>query len=335
MLFTVINGLKLPAGEWSHLLHHPGRVALLEYRGEEQFTTSLGINLFRHCYAHIVSQFSISSLANIDLSKVIKSLTEHISPSEQATFWLEKIPRNDPGLSLSKCNLRTARFCFEAQNVFDSDPDEGWWTVKTLTLIKEALLIDLEYQEWMHSLPSPWRPRIVRQPSTVRTEESRPRSTFDATPRYVYEDPYVAWASNNCRAARIHLHEVLLHCLSLLIDTHPDTDAAFDAQQTQMQSRSIISEMLSDICASTDFCLGDIDSVGEPPSTEYRMPLRGYLMLWTHWRAYVSAPEESECRLWLRSKLQFISDSMGIHGGRGIMERGKSMPPWDLRFRKS
>lgn len=252
-----------------------------------------------------------------------------MNPTEEANIWLETIPRDDPGLELSKCNLRTARLCHEAQMLFDSNSGDGWWMVKMLMVVKEAILIDLQYQQWTESLPAPWRPRNFRKPGTTSKEELNAENTSKKFPHYVYEDVYVAWASNNCRATRIHLHEVLLHCLSL-IQMHPHAETYFNAEQTRIKSRTIISEMIEDICACTDFCLGDIDSVGDAAATKYRMPLRGYLMVWTHWRAYVSAPDGSECKLWLRSKLEFISNSMGIQAALAVMRR-ISDDPWDMR----
>lgn len=260
----------------------------------------------------------------------MKCIAEHVNPTEETNLWLETIPRDDPSLNLSKCNLRTARLCHEAQVLFDSNSKDEWWIVKMLGVVKEAILIDLQYQQWADTLPTPWRPRIFRKPGTASTDRLNAGGIRNGLPQYVYEDVYVTWASNNFRAARIHLHEVLLHCVSL-IELHPHAGASFLIEETRIQSRMIISEMVSEICASTDFCLGDINSVGDPAPARYRMPLRGYLMIWTHWRAYVSALKGSECKLWLGSKLEFISNVMVVVAARAVMDR-TSGDPWDMRY---
>jgi hypothetical protein len=268
----------------------------------------------------------------LTLWKVGKCIAEHIKPTEEANLWLETIPRDDPGLNLSKCNLRTARLCHEAQMLFDNNSEDAWWILKMIRVVKEAVLIDLQYQLWADSLPTPWRPRIFCKPGKTSADRANAEATSIGIPQYVYEDVYVAWASNNCRAARIHLHEVLLYCVSL-IERHPSTGASSYIEETRIQSRMIISEMISDICASTDFCLGDINSVGDPAPTEYRMPLRGYLMIWPLWRAYVSALKGSDCKLWLGSKLEFISNHMGVVAARAVMDRN-SADPWDMRSKR-
>ena len=253
-----------------------------------------------------------------------KSIAEHIRPTDEANILLGTIPREDPGLKLAKVNLRMAHLCHEAQTLFDSNPENERWMVEMLMVVKEAILIDVQYQQWIESLPVPWRARSFHRPGT---------NSNDAFPQYVYEDVYVAWASNNCRAARIHLHEVLLHCISL-IEKHAHPEIYFDAEETRIQSRAIISEMIEEICACTDFCLGDIDSVGNLAVTNYRMPLHGYLMIWTLWRAYVSVLEDSERSSWLRSKLEFISNGMGNQAALAVLDR-ISDEPWDMRSFRS
>lgn len=53
----MISGFTPSGTAWSPYRHHAGRVSLLELRGKEQFNTSLGINLFRACYGHVVSRY--------------------------------------------------------------------------------------------------------------------------------------------------------------------------------------------------------------------------------------------------------------------------------------
>jgi hypothetical protein len=253
-----------------------------------------------------------------------------MQPTEDAEAWLETFQPIDPGLQLQKTNLRTARLCYAAQELFDSMSQDGSWMVKMLEVMKEAILIDLKYQEWNESVPATWRYREVRRAGNDSYENNSPDMRSSTISRHVYPDLHVAFVSNNYRAARIHLHEIVIRCATL-IEAHPLADT-FDTQETRAHSTSTISEMISEICASTDFCLGDINSTGDPAPTGYRMPLAGYLTMWPHWRAFVSAPEGSECKLWLRSKLEFISNSMGILSARTALARPRKNP-WDLRTR--
>jgi hypothetical protein len=252
-------------------------------------------------------------------------------PYRGCGVWLDTFPRTDPGLKLAATNLRT-RLSHNAQELFDSSSQDEWWMLRTLQLIKEAILIDLEYQARSESLSAPWRHRSFRAATYSSGDGVSPRSLPDAVSPHVYQDIYVAFVSNNYRAARIHLHEIIPRCTTL-IECHPHPLAdSFDSGQTQEQSRAIIAEMISEICASTAFCLGDINSTGQlAPPGRSRMPLGGYLMLWGLFVAYVSTAEGSESIAWLRGKLACISNSMGIRASLSLIER-KRNNPWDLRW---
>jgi hypothetical protein len=261
--------------------------------------------------------------------KTIKSIIEHTNPTEEADIWLDTFPRIDPSLTLARINLRTARLCCDAQQLFDSDTQSKWWIIKILELVKEAVLLDQKYQEWSGSLPASWRHRVVRTSTTSSTGSSDPGTSRGATPQHVYKDIYVAFTSNNCRGARLHLHEILLRCIAL-IESHPLADS-FDSVQIREQSRLVITDMISEICASVPFCLGDINSIGQPPTEgNSRPPLGGYLTLWSLWLAQVSAPEGSETRTWLGGKLEYVSACLGIRAAKTISERNRDNP-WDLR----
>ena len=262
--------------------------------------------------------------------KTVKSIVEHTSPTEDAEVWLDTFPRTDPGLKLAATNLRTARLCHNAQKLFDSSSQDEWWMLRALQLIKEAILIDLEYQAWSESLPALWRHRSFRAATYSSGDGVSPGRLPNAVLPHVYQDIYVAFVSNNYRAARIHLHEIILRCTTLMA-CH-SLAGSFDSGQTQEQSKAIIAEMISEICASTAFCLGDINSTGQLASPGCsRIPLGGYLMLWGLFVAYVSTAEGSGSRAWLRGKLAYISNSMGIRASMSLIER-KRNNPWYLRW---
>jgi len=63
------------------------------------------------------------------------------------------------------------------------------------------------------------------------------------------------------------------------------------------------------------------------------MPLGGYLMTWILWQAYVSAPKGSAPKLWIASKLEFVSNVMEVEAGRIVIDKiDRTLEdPWDLR----
>lgn len=148
-------------------------------------------------------------------------------------------------------------------------------------------------------------------------------------PLHFYHDICVAFDWNTFRTARLRHHEVLLHCITL-IRAHPSNQSlCLDPEITRKESMSVIADMVVDVCSSISFCLGEIDSNGEP-NTKIATPIHGYLAMWPLYIALVSAEDGSETKAWLRAKLEYISDSMGIQLARRLARRER-VDPWDIR----
>jgi hypothetical protein len=242
------------------------------------------------------------------------------------------VGNEDAALELAKCNLPAARLCAEAQVLFDSNTRNEWWILGLLRVVKEAILIDLQYQDWRNSASGLWKYRLLRtasNPASCIWNNMSPTKTQTAL-LYIYHDIWVATVWNWYRSCRMHLHEVLLHCMTLLHSHPPARAQSIDPKETLEQSHSIISDMLSEICASVPFCIGDIDSAGKPAKIERRMPLYGYLLVWPLFVASASAESGSTQDLWIREKLEYVSNVMGIRKARLLATRIKK-EPWNLK----
>ena len=87
--------------------------------------------------------------------------------------------------------------------------------------------------------------------------------------------------------------------------------------------------MVSDICASVPFMLGDIDSGGWPKPEEKRVALGGYLLIWPLQVARWSVDQGSEEETWIIEKLNFIAQKMGIRSARSLALKART-EPWRL-----
>ena len=230
----------------------------------------------------------------------------------------------------AKLNLRVARICADAQVLFDSPVRDEMWMLGLMRVVKESIILDLDYESWSQSTYETWpyhKIRMCSSRSNASDDESSP--TALGAPPHVYHDIWAALVWNQSRSCRIHLHEVLLHCLDLL-HSHPDaSNLSIDPQATRDQSKSTISDLVSDICDSVPFCIGDIDGNGKSRDAAKKIPLAGYLLLWPLYVASISVDYGSPRHLWIREKLGYISRVMGIHKAQLLAMRPKK-EPWDL-----
>ena len=138
------------------------------------------------------------------------------------------------------------------------------------------------------------------------------------------------WTS--CRSKRAHLQEVLLHCLSLL-GCHPTaTDLSPMLKRLGLDenllahSRTIIEDMVSGICATVPFMLGDINPLGEFALEKKRVQLAGYKLMWPLYVARVSAEAGSAKEAWIEGRLRFIDSRMGIRLAGHLANKVKNKP---------
>jgi len=236
------------------------------------------------------------------------------------------VQKQDKSLKSAKRNLRAVRLCAQAQVLFDDSERTEGWILGLFQVCKQAIVLDLEYQEWSDSTVGPWS---CRKLSTSFNMDTLPPMASRNYPCHFYYDIWVAYVWNNHRSFRIHVHEVLLHCITLL-RSHPSSVALpIDLEATCVQSRATISDLVHDICASIPFCLGDINSAGVPAKTERRIPLRGYLLLWPLYVATVSSDTGSAVDVWIREKLGYISNVMGIRRAQTFADQARK-EFWDL-----
>ncbi len=151
----------------------------------------------------------------------------------------------------------------------------------------------------------------------------------------VHHDVYTAYIWTSCRSKRAHLHEVSLNCLSLLgcypgaKDLSSKLNSLELAKNLLTRFRCIIADIVSGICATVPFMLGDIDLAGGFVLEGKRMPFAEFILLWPLHVARASANKASEKEAWIRRRFEFIDSKMGIRYMRLMPDKIKK-EPWNL-----
>lgn len=142
--------------------------------------------------------------------------------------------------------------------------------------LKNEIAIKLDYQDWCEAATGPHGYRRVRRnPHSLGPSAAK----ILHLQQHAYNDIWVAHIWNAFRADRIHLHEVLLHCIDLIC-THTSTAVLpEDLAETRVQPGSLILQMVTDILASTSFSVGSAGSAAPSSATEEVVPLGGYFLL--------------------------------------------------------
>lgn len=172
--------------------------------------------------------------------------------------------------------------------------------MKFASWIESCKALDLELAQWSHNVPDYWLPLIVYSPQG------------ESLITYRRIAMVAIW--NYYRAIRIVLQRFIL-------ELHR-TAASFigtingDAYQDDPEAVSVIHEMITDICRSIPFSLGDVDFRGNPiRSAEGKPQIRafhGYTLLWPLWYVLscgLATPEQTQQ---IRSVLSRVGSALGI-----------------------
>ena len=248
---------------------------------------------------------------------------------EEAGPWTRAFGIGGLPQEIAEISIHTAQTCAEAQSLFDSSERSKEWKRDLLQTVNNAAAIDVLYQGWMDkcSISEIWRYETFYLPPN----EAIPADGMVQ----VHHDVYTAYIWNSCRAKRAHLHEVSLHCLSLLgcypgaRDLSSKLKSLELAENLLTRCKRIIEDMVSDICASVPLMLGDIDSAGKLALEKKRMPLAGFMLLWPLHVARASTNDDSEKEAWIRRRFECIDSEMGIGYGR-LMAKKIKKEPWNL-----
>lgn len=260
---------------------------------------------------------------------MVKCIGSHIRPPEETAQWLELAGENDTGYRLARINIPLANLCADAQALFDSTVRNEDWILGLMHIIKEAIVLDIRFEGWREEAYEVWPYHKLRKGSPLPNASEYAPAIQQTAPPHIYHDIWVAHVWNRYRCCRLHLHEVLLHCLDLL-HSHPATSKlSIDTQTIREQSASTIPDLLSDVCDSVPFCIGDIDSAGNPLDPSKKIALHGHLLIWPLYVISVSVEPDSIRGRWIRENLCYISNVLGFHKAQLLANRVRK-GPWDL-----
>ncbi|KAL9081220.1 MAG: hypothetical protein Q9157_000195 [Trypethelium eluteriae] len=290
-LYELITGEGFMKNFWDS--HHEGRLMILRRPTEHLRYNRPAWNLYRVTHTHLMTG----------------CLLRRKCPPEDAITWLSMGHQN--GL-IEKTNpffIRVIRVLAHTQDVARSWL-EPMRSQKLREIMQHGTDLDRDITNFMRSLPSVWRYTSFPNNGTGTT-----------LPKFihVHEDLFTAGSWNAWRCMRIRLIQVLLAIAELVGEDSRD----FNSQL--MTWRRTLTDLADDVCSTTPFLLGEIDSQGVPRGTPKGVALGGYMLLYPlHIVLAVQELPESYHRF-VESKLTYIAKTMGIEQASIILKASKML----------
>ena len=159
-------------------------------------------------------------------------------------------------------------------------------------------MLDADMIDWTHNVPEDWQPFFIESSSA-----EEPFITYRALPLAV------VW--NYYRAIRIVLQKLMLELRQIRA-------VFFGPAPDDMEALEIIQQMITGVCRSMAYCLGDVDMHGNrmPSNDTSNRPrvraFHGYTLLWPIWYVLscgLATPEQEKL---VRDVLLRVGSALGI-----------------------
>lgn len=164
------------------------------------------------------------------------------------------------------------------------------------------LSVDAELAGWFKRLPPAWAY------TTVAAKPNDSNYTY-ADHYHIYQSLAIAGILNSCRCTRVMIHERILEFFSAG-QTPTSADLALLHSIQREASKTVVSDLVSEICASVPYYFGFHDHQHEPSYTP--KALGGYIIRWPLFIVASTSSAPDSMREWAIAQLQRITYTMGI-----------------------
>lgn len=234
-------------------------------------------------------------------------------PIEPSIDWLYHTPADSFERRYAALNIRLVDLRAENNNVTTQVPRNTDSTVKVIQLLQKAKTLEEDYRQWYNSLPSSSDSAMA----WVDENTDANLATSITHPERVdrYEELGVAYAYNIARSSQILIWTVILRCVAWL--SNP-TDYRIS---TEFRDASrICLELVQDIVSSIPYFFVWDQGTSSVVANKIRsscenVALNGVSATFLMWPLYVAGTSDFATRsqrIFMRGKLAFIAESVGI-----------------------
>ncbi|RDW73766.1 hypothetical protein BP5796_07208 [Coleophoma crateriformis] len=289
--------------------HIDGAVQLVRMRGKKQLRTRVGSALF----------------LVVRTQMIICCLTASKPPVLGTEWWIADAIKDENAQFVAKLCLRVAEMRAELNTTLATSPRTPENFEKVLALMRRAQEMEHDYLAWEEQVPDLWRVK------TVAWVDNVPDGDFakaDVCPGKVdmYDDIFVASCWNLARVSRLFISGIVIRCAAWVcapVDYRTTPEYATAAR--------LGVDMICDIVASIPYHLGwrtdengaltagdltgfacGADNITNPKA------LGGFFVLYPLFSASCSDFATDSQRKWMKGRLSYISDTMGMNQARTL-----------------
>ncbi|CAG8979510.1 hypothetical protein HYALB_00004962 [Hymenoscyphus albidus] len=300
---------------WSS--HVDGAAALLKSRGPDSFQTQQG----REIWNTVRAMMTIQHIAD----------SREVADGEE---WWMSVPANDPiSHQFASLNIRVAKLRADNDRITSNRSREDAGDV--IALLKRAQDLEKEYAEWFAGLTGEWAFRTVSWMD--HHEIDLANSVVHPGKIDSYSQMYMAYHHNIGRSSRLFIWTTIFRCVAWLCgeDNYKLTEEYATGSQ-------VCHRLIEDIVASVPFIFGwnkeTVTAMRDPscfacgtPDAVQVKSLWGIFVMWPMFAAAVSDFAMPSERIFLRGRLKYIAENMGIYQAAIILRAPIILPSFYIQ----
>jgi hypothetical protein len=251
----------------------------------------------------------------------------HSKNIQEAHDWWTTFAIGDPVQhQISILNMKVADLRADSHRICTLQAHTVENVEKVLQHLRKAQAIDQEYLNWYEDLPEVWKPKCAFWINTL------PDTDLASTNFYpgrvdTYSDLWMATTHSMARVSRLFIFTSILRCTAWL--TIPlNCEETLEYMTISKQARVLIEEIIASIpyylghetedrsiSAFTDsyFPCGSSSKIGGTGVT-------GIFAMWPIFAAIGSDFTTDSQRSWLRGRLKYIAETLGIHQAKMLLQ---------------
>ncbi|KAB8290044.1 hypothetical protein EYC80_010370 [Monilinia laxa] len=291
------------------LSHIDGAVALVKAREKSQLDTKIGRSLFDAVRTHMTVEC-------ISRSRYIK---------EGVDWWTSFASEDKVQHKVSVLNLKVANLRAESHQICTLEAHTTENVERVLNHLREAELIEKQYVEWYDNLPSEWTPRVVAWIDGI-AEKYLESATCHPGRVDSYVELWMATTHNVARASRLFILTTVLRCTAWLSS---GVDYRLTSEYIDISRRASL--LIDDIISSVPFFFGwntkdnlpVVENSYFPCGNNSKIGGKGVTGVWAIWPIFAAAASDfatNSQRLWLRGRLKYIAEDLGIRQAEALLQ---------------
>lgn len=263
--------------------------------------------------------------------QTVECISRSKDVKEGIDWWTSFASEDKVQHEVSVLNLKVADLRAETHKICTLEGHTTDNIEKVLNHMRKAEQIEKEYVAWYANLTEEWTPKLAAWIDDVAERNLESTACYPGRVD-VYGELWMATTHNIVRASRLFILTTILRCTAWIT---AELDYKLTPEYVEVSRQASV--LIEDIVSSIPFFFGWKSPDTELPLSENsyfpcgndsKISGKGVTGVWAIWPVFAAAASDfatSSQRLWLRGRLKYIAEHLGIRQAEMLLQVCRSL----------